>query len=323
MATTWKVLLPAQIHPSGPELLADFAECTRMDEYDSVDDAMADIGRYDAVVPRVAELDAAVIDRADRLQVIARHGAGYDSIDVDAASRRGIVVCTTPGVNARSVAEHAVALLFAVRRNLLTADRHLRSGGWDRGAFAGHELTGDALGLYGFGATAHETADLATGMGQTVLTYDPYVPHDEIPARVERVDDLVDLFARSNAVSIHAPLTEETRQSVSRPELNALGPNGVLVSASRGPIVDEAALLAALEAGRLGGAGLDTFETEPPGDDNPLYDRDDVVLSPHVGGATHDALARMSQRAAQNVRTVYEGGVPESTVNRKKLQADI
>jgi D-3-phosphoglycerate dehydrogenase len=319
MSSTWTVLLPKEIDPSGPESIADFAECTGIDEYDSYEAALADIDRYDAVVVRVATLDADVIGRADRLNVIAKHGTGLDNVDVDAASDRGIVVCNTPGANARSVAEHAVAFLFAVRRNLRTADRHVRSGGWDRGGFTGHELAGDTLGLFGFGAIARETADLVRGMGQTVLTYDPYVADEDVPSRVERVGNLPELFSRSDAVSVHVPLTSETRHAVSTAELAALGEGGVLLNTSRGAIVDEAALIEALAAGTVNGAGLDTFETEPPGEDHPLYDRDDVLLTPHVGGSTDEALARMSQRAAANVRTVHEGELPTSTVNRAAL----
>lgn len=319
MPENWNVLLPSEIDQSGPESIADFATCTGIDEYDSEAAALDDIGRYDAVITRVAPLDADIIDRADKLKVIAKHGAGLDNVDIDAASERGIVVCNTPGANARSVAEHAVSLLFAVRRNLRTADQHVRAGEWERGAFTGHELTGDTLGLFGFGAIARETADLVHGMGQTVLAFDPYVPDDDVPSRVKRVDDLSELFERSDAVSIHAPLTPETRHAVSTAELAALGERGILINTSRGPIVDEAALVEALESGTLKGAGLDTFEEEPPGEDNPLYDRDDVLLTPHVGGVTDEALARMSQRASDNIRTVYEGDLPPSTVNRTAL----
>ncbi|MEF8815021.1 MAG: hydroxyacid dehydrogenase [Halovenus sp.] len=319
MSSTWDVLLPNEIDPSGPESIADFAACTGIDEYDSPEAALDDIDRYDAIVVRVTSLDADVIDRADRLKVIAKHGTGLDNVDIGAASNRGIVVCNTPGANARSVAEHAVALLFAVRRNLRTADGHVRSGGWDRGAFTGHELTGDTLGLFGFGAIARETADLVHGMGQTVLVYDPYVADDDVPARVRRVGKLSELFARSDAVSIHVPLTPETRDAVSTEELAALGERGILLNTARGGIVDEEALIEALETGTVEGAGLDTFETEPPGEDHPLYDRNEVLLTPHVGGVTDEALARMSQRAAANVRTVYEGELPASTVNRAEL----
>jgi len=320
MPDDWAVLVPPHIDPSGPASITDVATCTSMGEYDSVEAALEDIGRYDAVIVRVADLNAAVIERADRLRVIAKHGAGLDNVDIEAASRRGIVVCNTPGANSRSVAEHALSLLFALRRHHRTADRHVRNGGWDRSAFTGRELTGDVLGLFGFGAIAREMSDLAHGIGQEVLVYDPYVPDDDVPARVERVSTLDELFARADAVSIHAPLTEETRGAVSTAELAALGADGVLLNTARGPIVDEDALVEALETDTLGGAGLDTFEEEPPGADHPLYARDDVVLTPHVGGVTDEALARMSQRAAENVRTVYEGEIPPSTVNRDAVE---
>jgi len=319
MTDEWNVLLPRQIGPSGPESITDFAQCTSMADYDSDEAALDDIGRYDAIIFRLADLDAEVIDRADNLKVIAKHGAGLDSVDIEAASRRNIVVCNTPGANSRSVAEHAITLLFAVRRNVRIADRHVRDGNWDRSAYTGQELTGGTLGLFGFGSIARETSDLAHGIGQDVLMYDPYVPDDDVPARVERISEFDELFARSDAVTVHAPLTSETHHAISTAELDALGENGVLINTARGAIVDEAALLDALESDTLGGAGLDTFEEEPPGPENPLYDRDDVILTPHVGGVTREALERMSQRAAANVRTVYEGAVPKSTVNREEI----
>ncbi|WP_265109476.1 hydroxyacid dehydrogenase [Halosolutus halophilus] len=323
MATDWEVLLPMRIDPSGPESIADFARCTGMDEYGSYEAALDDIDRYDAVIVRVAPLGADVIDRADRLQVIAKHGSGLDNVDVPAASRRDIVVCNTPGANARSVAEHAIALLFGVRRNLHTADRHVRAGNWERAAFTGDELTRDTFGVYGFGNIGRKTADLATGLGMTVLAFDPKKPDDAFLEGVERVESLEALFERSNTVSAHVPLTDRTRHSVSTAELAALGETGVLINTSRGAVVEETALHEALESGTVAGAGLDTFETEPPGDDHPLYARDEVLLTPHVGGVTEQALSRMSQQAAANVRTVYDGGLPDSTKNRADLSREV
>jgi len=323
MAERWEVLLPERIDPSGPASIAEFARCTSMDEYDSRGAALDDIGRYDAVVVRTATIDAGVIDRADRLQVIAKHGSGLDNVDVAAASRRNVVVCNTPGVNARSVAEHAIALLFGVRRNLRTADRHVREGGWERHAFAGRELAGDSLGLMGYGSIARETATIARGIGQQILAYDPHQADEDFPDDVVRVDDLVELCDRSDAVSIHVPLVEGTRHAISTAELAALGERGVLLNTSRGGIVDEPALVEALEGGVVGGAGLDNFQSEPPDADNPLLDRDDVLLTPHVGGVTEQALERMSRRAAANVRTVYEGGLPESTVNGDAIDREV
>jgi len=287
-----------------------------MDAYDSVEAALDDIGRYDAVIVRVAELDAEVIRRADRLKVIAKHGSGLDNVDIDAATDRGIVVCNTPGINARSVAEHAIALLFGVQRNLHTADRHVKNGGWSRGAHRGRELDGDTLGLMGYGSIATETSRLAEGVGLDVVVYDPH--HDDsIRDGVVRVRSLTELFERSDAVSLHVPLTAETRGAVSTEQFDALGETGVLINTARGGVVDEAALIDALESDTIAGAGLDTLQFEPPDSDNPLLDDDRVLVTPHVGGVTVEALTRMSEGAASNVRTVYEGGIPESTVNRE------
>ena len=322
MTGKWEVLLPKEIDPSGPESIADFADCTGMDEYDSVADALDDIGRYDAVIVRVAPLTAEVIDRADKLKIIAKHGAGLDNVDMEAAGERGLVVCNTPGANAQSVAEHAIALLFGLRRRLHAADRHVRSGEWERAAFTGRELTRDTLGLYGFGNIAQRTAALATGMGMRVVAYDPRKPDDAFPEGVARAERFEGLFERSDAVSVHVPLTDHTHHSIATDELTALGEHGVVVNTARGAVVDEDALIDALDAGVVGGAALDTFESEPPGTDHPLYDHENVLLTPHVGGVTAQALARMSRQAAANVRTVYDGDVPDSIRNRAGLGLD-
>jgi D-3-phosphoglycerate dehydrogenase len=321
MPTQWEVLLPTDVDPAGPDSLADIAHCTGMDEYESREAALADIGRYDAVIVRVARLDAAVIDRADRLRVIAKHGTGLDNVDVEAASDRGIVVCNTPDANTQSVAEHAIALLFGVRRQLHTADRHVRAGGWDRAAFTGRELAEDTLGLLGFGNIARSVATLAQGVGMDVVVYDPFVSADAVPPAVTVIDSVPRLCERADAVSLHVPLTDDTRHLVGRAELDRLGAHGVLVNTARGAVVDEDALVDALAEGVIAGAGLDTFESEPPGADHPLAGRDEVLLTPHVGATTEQALGRMSRQAADNVRTVYEGGLPTTTVNRETLEA--
>jgi len=319
MTDQWEVLVPIQIDPAGPESIADFATCTSIDDYGSYHAALNDIEHYEAVIVRTAELDADLIDKADRLQIIAKHGTGLDNVDIEAASERDIVVCNTPGANAQSVAEHAIALLFGVHRKLHMADRHVRAGNWERSMLTGHEIKGDTLGLLGFGDIAKIVASLGRGIGMDVLAYDPFQPDDAFPDYVEQIEAVPELFDRSTAVSIHVPLNDETRHMVSTAELRSLGENGVLINTSRGAIVEEAALLETLEEGSLGGAGLDTFAEEPPGEDHPMYARDELLLSPHVGGTTHQALERMSLKAAENIRSVYEGGIPESTVNAEAI----
>jgi len=323
MSDQWQILLPPQIDPAGPESMGDFAECTGMDAYDSVDAALDDIERYDAVIVRVADLDAEVIERAENLKVIAKHGAGLDNVDIGAASDRGIVVCNTPGVNARSVAEHAIALQFGVRRNLAAADRHVRDGGWDRSEFVGYELRNNTLGLMGFGSIAHETASIVQGIGLDVIIYDPSHPKDELPEGIGYVDDLLDLFRESDAVSLHVPLVDGTYHAVSTGQFEALGEDGILINTSRGGVVDKDALLEALNNDVIAGAGVDNFEEEPPGANHPIYEHDEVIMTPHIAGVTYDALERMSRHAAANIRTVYEGSLPESTVNREALEGGL
>lgn len=322
MSEQWQVLCPPGIDPVGPSSISDFATTTSMDEYDSADDALDDIASYDAVIVRVADLDSTVIERADRLKVIAKHGTGLDNVDIPAASERGIVVCNTPGVNSRSVAEHTIALLFGVERNLHTADRHVRAGGWDRGEYTGAELQNLTLGLMGYGSIAQETAAIASGIGLDIITYDPHHDPNEIPDGVDRVTEFIELFERADAVSLHVPLTDETRNVISTEQLAALGEHGVLINTSRGGIVNETALVEALETDTIRGAALDNFEDEPPREDHPLFEQDNVLVTPHIGGVTRDALARMSRGAAANIRTVHEGDLPTSTVNREALDGE-
>jgi phosphoglycerate dehydrogenase-like enzyme len=314
-ADQWEILLPGTIHPAGPESIAKFASFMSIDEYDDWDEFLADCDRFEAMIVRVTEISPDILNAADSLQVVAKHGAGLDNIDIPAASDHSVVVCNTPGANARSVAEHALMLILATRKRVVEADSTIRDGGWNRHQLENRELADDTLGLFGFGNIARELTDIVAGLDIELATFDPYVDEFEVPDAVEMVSATTTLFERSDIVSIHTPLTEQTRHAVGEAELTALGPNGTVVNTSRGGIVDEAALLKLLREGQLGSAGLDVFDQEPPADDDQLFNRDDIVLTPHMGGLTVEAMERMSQGAADNVRTVYEGGIPESTVN--------
>lgn len=317
---TWQVLLPRGIDPAGPDSIADIAEFTSVEAYGSTAELRADVGRFDAVIDRLIDLSAEVIAEAENLKVISKHGVGVDNIDVGAATAHGVVVANTPGANARGVAELAVTLLLTVRKRVLEADRHVRAGEWDRHEFSTPELGGDALGLFGCGHIGSEVARLARGFGMDVRAYDPYVDPSALPDGVEMVDDEAALFAGSDAVSVHVPLTDETHHAVSAAELDALGEGGIVVNTSRGGVVDEAALADALDAGVIAGAGLDTLESEPPSPDDPLLDREDVVLTPHVGGITVESLREASRRAAEHVRAVYEGTLPEHALNAEAAE---
>lgn len=311
----WRVLVAEPMDEVGPGSLSDVAETVWYDEYDGRDEIREDIDRFDAVIVRTMEVDRELLERADRLKVIAKHGAGLDNVDIGAATERGVVVCNTPDMNAPSVAEHALTLLLAVRKRVRVADADVRIGAWNREKYVSHEIRGDILGLFGCGSIGEQMAGLATGVGMDVVFYDPYLPAGEGPSEATRVESKADLFERADAVSVHTPLTDETRAVIAGPELDTLGPGGIVVNAARGGVVSEDALVDALADGAIAGAGLDVFESEPPDAENPLFEFENVVATPHVAGATAEALEGMSRGAARNIRTVYEGDLPETTVN--------
>ena len=315
----WQVLVPEPMDDAGAESMADFAEIVGPDAHPDDAARRADIDRFDAVVVRTFEVDRELLERADRLKVIAKHGAGLDNVDVEAATERGVVVCNTPDVNAPSVAEHAVSLALAVRKRLRVADTDVRGGVWDRTKYVAPELAGDTLGLFGCGSIGAHVAELATAFGMDVVAFDPYLTEETAPPGVELVDTSTDLFERADVVSVHAPLTEETRGAIGRAELSVFE-DGVLVNTARGGIVDEDALAEALREGTLAGAGLDVFEEEPPDPESPLFEFENVLVTPHVAGATVEAMERMARGVAENVRTVYEGNLPETTVNADGLE---
>lgn len=321
MARQWQVLLPEKMDETGPESLGDIAEVTWLSEYEDRDALLADVDRYDAMIVRAASLQVTeeLLERAENLKVIAKHGVGVDNIDIPAASERSVVVCNTPGANAQAVAEHTLALVLAVRKNVRQADEDLRDGVWDREKYATPELRGATLGVFGCGDIGTNTTKFASAMGTDCLAYDPYLSEEDVPMHVDKVDNEAALFERSDVVCVHAPLTPETRGAISTAELDRLGPSGIVVNTSRGGIVDEDALVAALRDGDLAGAGVDVFEEEPPAADHPLLERDDVIVTPHIAGTTTTSARKKSVRAAENVRTVYEGEIPDSTLNLGEL----
>jgi phosphoglycerate dehydrogenase-like enzyme len=239
----------------------------------------------DPVTPRVLE--------AGPLRVVVKYGSGMDNIDVEAARALGVQVSSTPGTNARSVAELAIALLLTLARNVALHDRGVRAGSWRR--LTGVELAGKQLGIVGYGAIGREVARIARGLNMNVVAHDPLVEEADVA-----LVSLDELYAASDAVSLHLPLTEETRGLVGARELASMKPTAFLINAARGGLVDEAALAHALRSGRLAGAALDGFEVEPLGD-SPLRELDNVVFSPHAGASTHDAVLRTAAQAVDQL----------------------
>lgn len=264
------------------EVLTDFLK-----QYDPV-----------GVVSRMGQFGAGAVVAGKSLRVISKHGAGVDNIDIDAATQHGIQVIRAAGGNAVSVAEHTVALMFSTIKRLLPLDAGMRAGRWEKAGFLGRELSGMRLGLVGGGAIAAAVAKLVKGMGLDVLVYDPYASVDAINAmgarRVERIEDL---FRQSDIVSLHCPLTESNTHMLNAEMLALMPADSYVINTSRGGLIDEVALLSALESGHIAGAGLDTFEQEPPLDVNALAASERVILTPHIAGVTKEAGKRVGELA--------------------------
>jgi phosphoglycerate dehydrogenase-like enzyme len=235
----------------------------------------------------------ALVLEAGPLAVVVKYGSGTDNIDLDAAAARGVRVRSTPGANARSVAELAIGLLLTLARHISVHDRSVRAGSWRR--MTGVELAGKRLGVIGYGAIGREVTRIAHGLDMQVVAHDPFVDEAEVP-----LVGLDELYATSDVVSLHLPLTRETRGFVGELELEAMKPSAFLINAARGGLVDERALAEALRSGALAGAALDGFEAEPLAQ-SPLRELDNVVLSPHAGASTHEAVLRAATRAVDQL----------------------
>jgi D-3-phosphoglycerate dehydrogenase len=280
------------------------------------------ISRYDAIVIRSAtKLTADVIERADRLKVIGRAGVGIDNVDVDAATRRGIVVANAPESTVVSAAEHTIGLLVALTRNIPQAHAALKQGRWERKTYGGVELADKTLGVLGFGRIGQQVARRAAGLGMRVVAYDPFVAPDRFrELGVERVESTEDVYAASDFLTLHLPLTDDTRRSVGADAFAHMKDGVRLVNAARGELIDEDALLEALRAGKVGGAALDVFSAEPYS--GPLLELDNVVATPHLAASTEEAQDRAGVIIAEQVAAALEGGLVTNAVNIPVIGAE-
>ena len=269
------------------------------------------------IVRNQTVVDAEVVRYAPRLRVIGRAGTGLDNIDLAAAQERGIVVTFAPGSNATSVAELTMGLMIALARSVLPADRSTRQGRWERSRFVGRELCGKTLGLIGFGQVGCRVAARARAFGMNVCVYDPYFAGRERPDAGYGVEwvSLDALYARAEIISVHAPLTPQTRKMIDREAWAKMRDGVLLINTSRGPIVDEPALIEALESGKAAGAALDVRETEPPVAGK-LESFSNVILTPHIAGFTHEALERVTEEVVADVERVLRGGQALHAVGR-------
>lgn len=269
--------------------------------------------RADGLIVRTGKISREVIQASPRLKVIAKHGIGVDNIDIHAATELRIPVLISASANYRSVAEHALALMLALAKDIPTLDARMRSGHWDKTTHCGVELFRKRLGLVGFGRIGRRLAELAAPLGMEVSVFDPFLT-GEAPPGITRVQELGALLKAVDIVSLHLPLTDRTRHLIGGKELAMMRKTAWLINTARGEIVDQSALVLALEEGAIAAAGLDTFAQEPPENLDRLCRAGKLVLTPHVGAATAESIVRMGVEAAQNILTVLELRKPERGV---------
>ena len=314
-----KVLVTEPIHQKGWDLLAGTVEAVPWAgaATEPLDKALE--GVQGAIV-RVARFPGEAIRSAKALKIIAKHGVGYDNIDVAAATACGVIVTNTPTANSQSVAEHALALLLAVARKIGESSRDLALRNLrPQKAYQGVELSRKVLAVIGLGSAGIRLARMAAGgLEMRVIGFDPY--RDPWPDGVERFTDLGALLAEADFVSIHVPLTKETRNLIGPAVLARMKPTAIVVNTSRGGIVDEAAVAEAVRSGKLGGAGLDVVVDEPLKPDHPLAGVPNVVLTPHMAGVTEEGMINMAVTAAGDVLRVLRGERPVYPVNRELLR---
>jgi D-3-phosphoglycerate dehydrogenase / 2-oxoglutarate reductase len=327
-ANTHKVLVVEPFHEDGMRLLRARPDLEiEVIEEPSETEIAAAIAEAEGITLRTARLPARLIDRAPRLRVVCRHGVGYDNVDLAALTARGIPLTITADANAVPVAEQTLYLMLALANQGPLCDRETRRGQWAglRRSLQRFELEGKRLLIIGFGRIGREVAVRAEAFGMQVVVFDPYVDPQVIGrAGHGHVADFRTVLPETDVLTVHVPMTRETRGMIDAPELAALPERAIVINTARGGIIGEAALIEALRAGRLAGAGLDVFEAEPPAPDNPLFALPNVVLSPHAAGVSRESAVRMAVSVARSVIEGIDGHLdPLVVVNREVLRSPV
>ncbi len=279
-------------------------------EEDALIDLLKDCDGYIAGLDYVT---SKVIDSCNKLKVISRYGAGYDRVDIAAAKNKGILVTNTPGVNAEAVGELAIGLILSVARKIPYLDSQTRSGGWVRST--GYELKGKTIGILGLGAIGKVVARCAQGLGMHIIAYDPFINESYCHDNNISIATFDEVIAVSDVISLHLPLTSDTKHLINEKTISLMKDNIILVNTSRGGIIDEEAAYQALKAGKIGGLGLDAFEMEPP-KCSPLFELNNVVVTPHNGAHTKEATDNMALSSVDNLINLLTGKDCPNVVNR-------
>lgn len=312
------VLICDAIAEDGIQILQQVADVTVKTGLKEAE-LIAEVPRYDALMVRSAtKITRPVLEAAKQLQIVGRAGVGVDNIDVAAATERGVIVVNSPAGNTVAVAELTIGMMLSLVRKLVPAHESMARNEWKRSAFMGNEIYGKTLGVIGTGKIGTEVIKRAQSFGMRVLGYDPFLT----TARAHQLDieasTVEDILQRADFISIHTPLTKETRHLIDAEAIATMKPGAIIINCARGGIIDEEALYDALKNGRLGGAGLDVFENEPLAD-SPLRELPNVILTPHVGASTSEAQTEVALDVARQIVDVLSGRPPQSAVNLPPL----
>jgi D-3-phosphoglycerate dehydrogenase len=289
----------------------------------SLDDLKKAVSDVDAVIVRSeTRITADVLAAGKNIKIVGRAGVGVDNIDVAAASRQGVLVVNVPGGNTISAAEHTLALLLALSRNIPAANDSLRRGEWNRSKFTGTELQGKTLGLIGLGRIGREVAKRAQSFGMKILGYDPYASEDYAKAFNITLESLENIYKEADYLTVHVPLNETTKHMFNAKTLAKLKAGVRIINCARGGIIDEKALEEAIQSGHVRGAALDVFEEEPPAKDHPLFKLPQVIVTPHLGAATEEAQVKVAQELAETIRDFFLQGSVRNAVNLPAMAAE-
>jgi D-3-phosphoglycerate dehydrogenase len=316
-----KVIIADQINEKGIEDLKEVAEVV-VDTAITQEELINKIKDFDAIIVRSrTKVTRDVIEAAEKLKIIARAGVGVDNVDVQAATEKGIMVVNAPESTSITVAEHAMGLIMSLARKISIADKSVKEGKWEKSRFMGIELNGKTLGIIGMGRIGTQVAIRAKAFGMEILVYDPYITEEAGAELGVTVADLDYVLRNSDVMTVHVPLTPETKHLIAKPEFEIMKENAFIVNCARGGIIKEDDLYDALKSGRIGGAGLDVFEKEPP-EGNPLMELDNLVATPHIGASTKEAQRDAAIIVANEVKKVFMGEAPKNVLNMPVLDPE-
>jgi D-3-phosphoglycerate dehydrogenase len=318
-----KVLISDKMDPNAARIFEERGCDVDVITGETPEQLIARIGEYDGLAIRSStKVTKAILDAATNLKVIGRAGIGVDNVDIPYASGKGVVVMNTPFGNSITTAEHAIALMFALARQLPEANAQTQAGQWPKSGFMGVEVTGKTLGLIGAGNIGSIVASRALGLRMKVIAYDPFLTEDRsVEMGVEKVD-LDTLLSRADFVTLHTPLTDETRNILSRERLENAKKGIRIINCARGGLIDEAALKDCLDSGQVAGAALDVFETEPPAADHPLFGTTNFICTPHLGASTTEAQVNVALQVAEQLADYLVNGGVTNALNVPSLSAE-